>query len=185
MSSAVSVEFKELLRSRTDLVALVSESLALVPQSGGSVFKGLCPWHEDRSPSLCVYPDRQSWRCWVCNDGGDCFSWVMKREGLNFPEAMEILAQRVHLEVPKSSRSHVSNGPSNASLYDVLKWAEQEFVNALKSGPESQRARDYLTSRGFTAGTIEKFNIGFHPAPRDWIMRKAQGKFSLDQLQAV
>ncbi|MDA0832189.1 MAG: DNA primase [Planctomycetota bacterium] len=185
MSSAASIEFKELLRSRTNLVDLVSESLALVPQSGGSVFKGLCPWHEDRSPSLCVYPDRQSWRCWVCNDGGDCFSWIMKREGLNFPEAMELLAQRAHLEVPRSNRFQANNGPSNASLYDVLKWAEQEFVNALKNGPEAKRARDYLASRGFTAETIEKFRIGFHPPHWDWIIRRAQGKFSLDQLKAV
>lgn len=183
--SAVSVEFKELLRSRTNLVELVSESLALVPQSGGNVFKGLCPWHEDRSPSLCIYPDRQSWRCWVCNDGGDCFSWVMKREGLNFPQALEILAQRAHLEIPKNQRSFANTSSSNAGLYEVLQWAEQEFVRALKSTPEGQRARDYLNSRGFTSATIEQFKIGFHPPGRDWIMRRAAGKFSLNQLKTV
>ncbi|MFN0195772.1 MAG: DNA primase [Planctomycetaceae bacterium] len=185
MSSAISAEFKEQVRSRTDLVGLVSESLALVPQSGGSVFKGLCPWHDDRSPSLCIYPERQSWRCWVCNDGGDCFSWVMKREGLNFPEAMEVLAQRVHLEIPKTMRAGPGIGSSTASLYEVLKWAEQEFVNALERGPDSQRARDYLKSRGFTQETISQFRVGYHPPQWDWIIGRAQGKFTLDQLKAV
>ncbi len=185
MSSAISAEFKEQVRSRTDLVGLVSESLTLVPQSGGSVFKGLCPWHDDRSPSLCVYPERQSWRCWVCNDGGDCFSWVMKREGLNFPEAMDILAQRVHLEVPKTMRSGPGNGASTASLHEVLKWAEQEFVNALERGSDSQRARDYLKSRGFTQETISQFRVGYHPPQWDWLIRRAQGKYSIEQLHTV
>src|SRR5438105_3098330 len=95
VSRVLSDDFKELVRSRTDIVGLIGESVAL--QSRGREFVGLCPFHDDHNPSLRVYPDRQSYRCWSCNEGGDCFSFVMKHERLEFREALEMLASRANL----------------------------------------------------------------------------------------
>ena len=94
-------DFKELVRSSTNLVDLVSETVSLKPIHGGRDFLGLCPFHDDKNPSFHVYPDRQTYRCWVCDQGGDCFRWVMEIEKLPFPEAMESLARRARLEIPK------------------------------------------------------------------------------------
>ena len=73
-------DFKELVRSRTDIVQLIGETISLQPQQGGRVFKGLCPFHQDHNPSFTVNPERQSYKCWVCNEGGDCFSFLMKHD---------------------------------------------------------------------------------------------------------
>src|SRR5262245_37334247 len=96
-------DFKEQVRAQTDIVALIGESLALQPRNGGREYAGLCPFHDDHDPSMRVYPDRQSYRCWVCNEGGDAFTWIQKRESVTFPEALEILARRANIEIPKST----------------------------------------------------------------------------------
>ncbi|MBS0264654.1 MAG: DNA primase, partial [Planctomycetes bacterium] len=80
--------FKEEVRSRTDIVGLIAESVTLQPQRGGREFKGLCPFHDDHNPSMVVYVERQSFKCWSCNEGGDCYAFVMKRENIGFREAL-------------------------------------------------------------------------------------------------
>ena len=87
MSHAPSDDFKELVRARTDLVSLVGESVTL--HARGREFVGLCPFHDDHNPSMRVSPERQSFRCWSCNTGGDCFSFIMLRDRVEFPEALE------------------------------------------------------------------------------------------------
>ena len=78
---------REQIRQAIDIVDLVGSSLTLRRQ--GRIYVGLCPWHEDTRPSLQVNPDRQSWKCWVCNLGGDIFSFTMQREGIDFRQALE------------------------------------------------------------------------------------------------
>jgi DNA primase len=90
-------DFKELVRSRTDIVQLIGETISLQPQQGGRVFKGLCPFHQDHNPSFTVNPERQSYKCWVCNEGGDCFSFLMKRDNLSFRDVLELLARRARI----------------------------------------------------------------------------------------
>ena len=94
MAGLLGDDFKERIREATNLVDLVSETVALTPTRNGTDYVGLCPFHEDRNPSFHVYPDRQSYRCWPCQKGGDCFSWVMEIEGVEFPEAIRMLANR-------------------------------------------------------------------------------------------
>ena len=101
-------EFREQVRAKTDIVSLIGEAIALQPRSGGGEYVGLCCFHDDRNPSLRVYPERQTFRCWSCQTGGDCFTFVMERERVTFPEALEILARRANLEVPRRS------GPTSA-----------------------------------------------------------------------
>ena len=183
VSAGFSIDFKELVRSRADLVELVGESVTLTPRRGGREYVGLCPFHDDHNPSLTINQERQSYRCWVCDEGGDCFSWVMKHDGVDFREALEILARRANLEIPKSERRRGSeSGQGKPQLYDVLSWAENEFHRCLLHSPEAKRARDYLEKRGFTAETLAKFRVGYHPNEWEWLIGRSRGKFSLEQL---
>ncbi len=99
MSFGFSLDIKEQIRQATDIVQLAGEYVRLTPKGRG--FVGLCPWHDDSSPSLQINPDRQTYRCWVCNVGGDVFSFVMKAQNVSFPEALEFLAERAGIPLPE------------------------------------------------------------------------------------
>jgi len=177
-----SAEFKELVRSRTDIVQLIGESVSLQPQQGGRVFKGLCPFHDDHNPSFTVNPERQSYKCWVCNEGGDCFSFVMKHDTLGFPETLEFLARRAHLEMPAKLRRGPAESSHKPQLYDVLMWAQDEFHNYLNSSAAGERARNYLRERGFTQATISRCKFGYSPDDWEWLIRRAKGRFDVELL---
>jgi len=186
VSQILSDEFKELVRSRTDIVGLIAENVGLQAQRGGRDFVGLCPFHEDHRPSFHVYPDRQSFRCWVCNEGGDCFSFVMRQERVDFREALEMLASRAQLELPAKFRAPGSQTPDNKSrLYEIMVWAEQEFHHCLLTSPAADRARQYLAERRLTEETIRQFRLGYHPAEWEWLQDRARGKYSQEQLATL
>ncbi len=127
MNNLASDDQKEQIRNATEIVDLIGGYLNLRRQ--GRLFVGSCPWHDDSRPSLQVNPDRQSWKCWVCDIGGDVFSFVMKRESLEFREALEMLADRAGIVLQKSER-----GPSSSdknALFKVLAWAERQFADFL------------------------------------------------------
>src|SRR6185436_4888178 len=88
---------KEQIRQKVDIVDLVGSSISL--KRSGRGYAGLCPWHDDSKPSLQVNPDRQTWKCWVCDIGGDIFSFAMKRDGLDFVEALKMLAERAGINL--------------------------------------------------------------------------------------
>ena len=178
--------FKEQVRSATDLVQLIGESVSLQPRRGGSEYAGLCPLHDDHNPSMVVYPDRQTFRCWVCDEGGDCFSWLQKTESVGFREALESLARRANLEMPRQySRGDKPPAQDKAKLFDVLKWAEEQFHRFLLNAPEAEHARDYLYDRGFTDETIVDFRLGFHPDDWEWLLGRARDRFPIRQLLAA
>lgn len=186
MSPFAADEFKELVRSRTDIVSLIGESVTLLSQRGGREFVCLCPFHDDHNPSMRVYPDRQSYRCWVCNEGGDCFSFVMKRERVGFREALEMLAQRVNLELPKQYRAAGEMTHDNkARLYEVVAWAEQQFHECLLRGDEGEPARKYLRDRGISGQSITKFRLGYHPNHWEWLLERARNRYSPELLATV
>ena len=89
-------DLKERVRSAIDIVDVIGGSLTLVPK--GRMLAARCPWHDDRSPSLTVNRERQTWKCWVCDIGGDIFSFVMKRDGVDFPTAMKLLADQAGIQ---------------------------------------------------------------------------------------
>ncbi|MGH7199459.1 MAG: CHC2 zinc finger domain-containing protein, partial [Planctomycetaceae bacterium] len=186
MSSGFPIEFKEQVRSRTNLVDLIGESVALSPRRGGTDYVGLCPFHDDHNPSFHVYPDRQSYRCWVCQAGGDCFSWVMHQDAVEFPQAVEILARRARLELPeRSRRGRQAASDQRDRLYDVLSWAEQEFQAGFFKSSAGEPARRYMADRGFTDETLREFHIGCQPGGWQWLLDRARPKFSADDLKAA
>ena len=182
MDGTAPEDFKELVRSRTDIVQLIGETISLQPQQGGRVFKGLCPFHEDHNPSFQVNPERQSYKCWVCSEGGDCFSFLMKHDNIGFRDALEFLARRAHLELPTKLRRGPAESPEKPRLYDVLAWAQEEFHTCLLTSAIGERGRHYLKERGFTQATISRCKIGYSPDDREWLLRRSRGTFETELL---
>ena len=126
--SLTAFDAKEQVRQASDIVAVVGSYLELRRQ--GRLFVARCPWHDDSRPSLQINPDRQSWKCWVCDIGGDVFNFIMRREGIDFLEALEMLADKAGIPL-KQIKQQAPVEPGSASdkktLYAAMAWAEQLF----------------------------------------------------------
>ena len=178
---------KERVRQAVDIVDLVGSYMPLRRQ--GANFVGLCPWHEDTKPSLQVKPTRQSWKCWVCNDGGDIFSFVMKREGIDFREALEMLADRagITLEANSSQPRPVAGSPGDKkTLFAACAWAEQQFQHCLQQATEAEVARKYFADRSVSSDSVERFHLGFSPDSWQWLLDHSRStSFSPEVLEAA
>ncbi len=162
-------DVKERVRDAVDIVDVVGSYIALRRQ--GKAMTGLCPWHEDSRPSLQVNPERQTYRCWVCDVGGDVFSFVMRMEKVEFREALEQLADRAGITLPRGRGGLPAD--DKAALRSVMSWAADRFRDCLRSAAEAAPARDYLRSRGLSPATIDRFELGFAPPAWDWLLRQA------------
>lgn len=177
---------KEQVRQATDIVDLVGRYLEL--RRSGRHFVGRCPWHDDRRPSLQVNPDRQTWKCWVCDIGGDVFSFVMKRENCDFPTALRLLADRAGIALPERGGTAAAPGSPDdkATLYQCCAWATRQFQQCLATSPEAEAARQYLQSRGIDATSIGRFALGFSPPSWTWLVDRAKtASFSPAVLERV
>ena len=153
-------EDKERVRQATDFVTLVSETVELKPR--GQDYWGCCPFHQEKSPSFKINPSTGLWHCFgACSEGGDVFSYVMKRENLDFPDAIRYLADKAGITL--SEEAHVSKGPRKNRLIECLTEAENYFHSMLMrgrgEGPEAARA--YLSGRGFGAGVCKRWKLGY------------------------
>lgn len=174
MNSSLEWDLKDRVRQGVDIVDLVGGYLELRRQGRGYVAH--CPWHDDRRPSLQVNPDRQTWRCWVCNLGGDVFSFVMQREGVTFAEALHMLAERIGISLDqlRGGKKITPGSPDDkATLYKALAWAEERFCRCLADVSEAEVARRYLAERGITLSSCQQFRIGFAPDQWDWLTKQA------------
>ena len=191
MSFTSSFDAKEQIRQAIDIVDLAGQYLQL--RREGRIYKALCPWHDDSRPSLQINPERQSFKCWVCNIGGDIFSFLMKIENVEFREALEMLAERagVSLQRPKSKvqgpRSDSTDvgpwtsdvGPSSdpsdkRTLFRAVAWAEEQYHRCLLESADAEIARRYFEERGISAETIAKYKLGFGPPAWDWLLGRAR-----------
>ena len=162
-------DLKERVRDAIDIVDLVGGYISLKRSGRGLV--GLCPWHDDSRPSLQVNHERQTFRCWVCDIGGDVFNFVMRMEKLEFREAIEQLADRAGIEMPRGRAGLPTD--DKAALVRICTWAAERFHACLLSAPEAGPARDYLAGRGLDQNTIGHFQLGFAPQAWDWLLRQA------------
>lgn len=177
-------DVKEQIRQAVDIVDLIGSYVNLSRQGAG--YKALCPFHDDQRPSLDVNPARQSWRCWVCDIGGDVFSFVMRREGVEFREALEMLAERAGVELKRGPRPQPGSAKDRATLLKAMTWAERQFHDCLLNDPAAEPARIYLDERGITERSIHRFHLGFAPNDWQWLLNRAtKSEFSPDILQAV
>lgn len=187
MSFTFDADIKERVRTATDIVEFIGSRYELRRQ--GRNFACLCPWHRDTRPSLQVNPERQIWKCWVCDIGGDVFNFVMQEEGLTFPEALKKLADRAGIPLSNkpqggSSHSRSSQGGSGGKsgqgsggygssskeardeIYRALTWADEFFHRYLLESDAGVEALKYLESREISAESIKTFGIGL--APDSW-----------------
>ena len=132
MSNGFNDDAKEQIRQMVDIVDLVGQSINL--ERRGKLFLGLCPWHSDSRPSLQVDPNRQTWKCWPCNLGGDIFSFIMQREGVEFREALELLAETAGVELKKTNRPKAEPGSpeDKRTLFKAADWAAKKANKALE-----------------------------------------------------
>ncbi|MEX0818192.1 MAG: DNA primase [Pirellulaceae bacterium] len=178
---------KEQVRHAVDIVDLVGGYMPLRRQ--GANFVGLCPWHEDTKPSLQVNQARQSWKCWVCNDGGDIFSFVMRREGIDFREALEMLADRagIVLQANAATPRPAAGSPGDKkTLYAACAWAEQQFQQCLQRSADAEVARKYFANRNVNSDSAQRFHLGFSPDSWQWLLDRSRSTpFSPEVLEAA
>ena len=165
---------KEQVRQATDIVELVGKHLDL--RRAGRNYVGRCPWHDDRKPSLNVNPDRQTWKCWVCDIGGDVFSFVMKREGCDFREALKMLADRAGITLSQSPQTKAAPGSPDDknTLYQCCEWAAKQFHEFLLKSDGAEIARKYVEERNITPMSVERFRLGFVPNENGWLQNRAR-----------
>ncbi|MDR0391818.1 MAG: DNA primase, partial [Planctomycetaceae bacterium] len=166
----------------------------------GRNYVGRCPWHDDSKPSLQVNPERQTFRCWVCDIGGDIFSFIMKVENIGFKEALEFLADKAGIILPKKSRpifiTSNPNDPKNNKtnktefveinrkrLFAAADWLAKIYHHELLNNKESEVAQKYLNERGINSEYITKFQIGYAPFDPNWLINKV--KANPEKLQVL
>ena len=170
---------------RTDLIQLVSEQVTL--QKRGRSYVGLCPFHQEKTPSFTVDPDKGLFYCFGCQAGGSAFSYVQKMENLTFTEAVEHLAERSGIKLPSRS-ADLDDGQSRLRLrlLDACSAALDYYKQQLTSHPEADKARRYLIRRELSPDTIEHFNIGYAPPQWRGLAEHLQvNGFGLDILEAA
>ena len=158
----------EEVQNRSDIVEVISEYLPLKP--AGKNFKALCPFHQEKTPSFMVSPDRQLFKCFGCNAGGDVISFLSKHEGLTFMEALKMLADRAGVRLPEMDREE---GRKSLRIFDLNELGTRFFQNSLESR-EGKGALKYLEEgRRLSKETIRKFRLGYAPASWDSLLREA------------
>src|SRR5690606_13638049 len=167
------------LLARTDLVELINARVPL--KKAGRNYMACCPFHQEKTPSFTVAPDKQFYYCFGCGASGNAVGFLMDYERLAFPEAVKQLADRAGLEVPREQDSRPEQSAARKSalqeMYDLLARADRYFRLQLKSAPERQVAVEYLKGRGLSGEIAARYGIGFAPPGFDNLMNA----LSLDQ----
>ena len=159
-------ELVEEVRMRSDIVDVISSYVKL--QKRGGTYFGLCPFHNEKTPSFSVTPSKQMYYCFGCGAGGNVFTFLMEYENLTFPEAVRQLADRAGVELPQEEESEEARKRASrrARILEANKEAGRYFYYQMP-GPGGKRAYEYLTGRGLTDETIRRFGLGYSNAYRD------------------
>ena len=158
------------IRARVDLVDLVG---AVVPlKRAGERWKGLCPFHQEKTPSFTVHPKLHLFHCFGCHAGGDAFEFLRRHDRLDFPEAVRLLADRAGVPLP--GRESTPEASARDGLLTLMEWAARRFESWLWEGPDAERARAYLDGRGLGRETARAFRLGWAPEGWDHLLGAAR-----------
>jgi DNA primase len=162
------------VRAAADMVAEVSRYTDL--KRAGVQMMGLCPFHDERSPSFSVDPQNKLYNCFGCGEKGDIFGFVMEKEGLGFSEAVETLADRYGVEIKREQEDPRAEARRQARqrLQQLLERAAAYYSKYLWESKEAEKAREYLAGRGLSEGTLKDFGVGFAPSAWDKILVAGQ-----------
>ena len=159
----------------TNIVDVVGEFVTL--RKAGVNYKGLCPFHDDTTPSFMVSPSKQICKCFACGEGGTAINFLMKHEQITYPEALRWLAKKYNIEVEEKELTEEEKKEQSAreSMFIVNEWAMKYFQNILKNDPDGIAiGKQYFRSRGIRDDIIEKFNLGYSLQKRDALALAAQ-----------
>jgi len=171
---------RERVRDAVDMIDLVGTKTEL-RRAGASRYQGLCPFHDERTPSFGIDPSTKLYYCFGCGKGGDCFSFVEETEGLRFPEALQFLADRygVELEVEAEDPQEAERRARRERLLELLERTAAFYVRHLWESREAAGAREYLAERGLQEGTLREFRVGYAPSAWDTVLLASRrAKFS-------
>ncbi|MFT9848669.1 DNA primase [Aneurinibacillus sp. REN35] len=184
MAGKIPEEIIEQIRSKNDIVDVVGQYVHL--KKTGRNYFGLCPFHSEKSPSFAVHPDKQLFRCYGCGESGNVFSFVMKTEGLEFPEAVHNLAQRVGIDIPReeSTPENEKARKRKESMLAAHDLVAKLYHHLLLNTDHGAQARNYLLNRQMQLATIEEFGLGYSPDKWDFIVQFLEKRgFSLSLME--
>jgi DNA primase len=167
----------EKVKQQADIVRVISEYVQL--KKAGQNFRGLCPFHAEKTPSFNVHPTKQIYHCFGCGQGGDVFKFVMEMEKCSFPEAMRIVAEKCGIALPRPKERSPEERRENQQrtvLVEIHREAQSWFVKQLEGTLEGKAARAYLEDRGLDRDTITRFGIGYAPSGGDLLLRHLKAK---------
>jgi DNA primase len=175
MAGLIPQSFIDDLLNRTDIVDVVSSRISL--KKTGKNHSACCPFHKEKTPSFSVSPEKQFYYCFGCGAGGNALGFIMDHDHLDFVQAVEELAKRAGMEVPREEggRPQAPRQPSDAPIYALLTAASEFYRQALKSHPSRKAAVDYLKGRGLTGEIARDFSLGFAPPGWDNLIKHLGG----------
>jgi len=147
------------VRARADIVEVIGQAVPL--KRAGKDFRALCPFHHEKTPSFYVVPEKGFYKCFGCGESGDVFTFLMKRNGITFIEAVREVAGKVGIEIPEQTQGAAADEPHRA-LFEAIAFAVDYYIEAL-GGPAGSGAWRYLEGRGITKATAERFQLGYAP----------------------
>jgi len=170
--------FAERVKQQADIVRVVGEYVRL--KKTGQNFTGLCPFHQEKTPSFSVHPVKQMYYCFGCHEGGDVFKFVMAMERCEFPEAVRTVAEKCGIPIPRPREHSPEDRRENqqrASLVEMHREASAFFARQLQEGQEGAVALAYLEDRGLNREAILRFGLGFAPSSGDALLRHLKAKY--------
>jgi DNA primase len=186
MSSKFTHETVERVKDAADIVEIVSAYTDL--RRSGDRFSGLCPFHEERTPSFSVDPREKLYYCFGCEAGGDVFRFVQEKEGLGFPEAVEALGERYGVEIERESEDPRAEEARKrrTRLGELLERTADFYAHYLWESGEAAKAREYLDSRGLGEEVLRSFGVGYAPSAWDQVLTRGQrAGFGIQELGAA
>jgi DNA primase len=171
--------FADRVKQQADIVRVIGEYVRL--KKAGKNFSGLCPFHQEKTPSFSVSASKQMYYCFGCHEGGDVFKFVMAIDRCEFPEAVRTVAEKCGIPIPRPRERSPEERRENqqrTAIVDMHREAAAFFARQLQSSPEGKVASAYLEDRGLDTETIARFGLGFSPYSGDGLLRLFKGKYS-------
>src|SRR5579859_2947060 len=178
-------DFAYTVKQQADIVRIVGEYVKL-KKSGAQNFSGLCPFHQEKSPSFSVHASRQFFHCFGCGVSGDVFSFVQKLDNITFPEAVRVVAEKCGIAIPKqapATPAEAKEAQLRGKLVELHERACTFFEEQLQR-PEAAAAREYLAGRGLAPETIKQFRMGFAPESGFLLRDRLKGAADEETLKA-
>jgi len=158
-SKVIKMSVIDEIKTRLDILEVVGQYVQL--KKSGRTFRAPCPFHSEKKPSFFVYPEQQTWHCFgACNTGGDIFSFIMKKEGLDFGDTLRLLAEKTGVILP-SRANYEAEDKAREKILQINQTAAQYFHNLLLNSQMAEFARQYLNKRGLNAKSISDFQLGY------------------------